>query len=375
MSANAISGRTTRRGAILVLLALMLPITLILAAFAINLAYMELNRTELQIATDAAARAGGRDLLVLNSQGLAMARAKALAKQNPVGGKPLTLKNSDCVFGVATRTSIAQRYTFTPGGTAFNALQVTGHRDAASADGSLKLLFPGFLNISKVNTSQMAQSTEGDIDIALVVDRSGSMAWATNETTTPPLGPPAAAPPGWAFGQPVPNPSRWVDLVAGVQVFVNELQNSACREYLALCSYNDSTSIDSLLSSSYAGVVPALNAYSAAYQMGTTATGDGIICGVNALAGGSARPWAAKVLLVMTDGLTNCGTDPLAAAQMAADQNIMIFTVTFSDEADQSTMAQVASIGAGKHYHANNGNDLKQVFIDISKQLPTLLMR
>ena len=47
---------------LVILIAIMLPVLIVLAAFVINLAQLELNRTEMYIAADAAARAGGRTL-------------------------------------------------------------------------------------------------------------------------------------------------------------------------------------------------------------------------------------------------------------------------------------------------------------------------
>ena len=53
---------TARRGAVIVLMVLLLPVALLMSAIAINLAYIELARTEMIIATDAATRAGGREI-------------------------------------------------------------------------------------------------------------------------------------------------------------------------------------------------------------------------------------------------------------------------------------------------------------------------
>ena len=53
--------RSSRRAAMMVLIAVCLPLCLIMAAFAINVAWMQLVRTELRTATDAAARAAGRN--------------------------------------------------------------------------------------------------------------------------------------------------------------------------------------------------------------------------------------------------------------------------------------------------------------------------
>ena len=50
----------SRRGSVMALMAFLLPVLALLAAFCINSAQMQLNRTELIVATDASARAGGR---------------------------------------------------------------------------------------------------------------------------------------------------------------------------------------------------------------------------------------------------------------------------------------------------------------------------
>ena len=46
----------------LVLIAVCLPLCIIMAAFAVDVAWMQLVRTELRTATDAAARAGAKEL-------------------------------------------------------------------------------------------------------------------------------------------------------------------------------------------------------------------------------------------------------------------------------------------------------------------------
>ena len=58
---------------------------------------------------------------------------------------------------------------------------------------------------------------------------------------------------------------------------------------------------------------------------------------------------------------------------MAAGEGILIFTVTFSNEAEQWRMKDVASKGKGMHFHATDVNELKLVFAAIAKCLPTLI--
>lgn len=45
-----------RTGSVLVLMAVLLPVALAIAAFCVNIVYMELSRTQLQVTTDVATR-------------------------------------------------------------------------------------------------------------------------------------------------------------------------------------------------------------------------------------------------------------------------------------------------------------------------------
>src|ERR1700754_5058802 len=106
-----------RRGAMLVLIAVCLPLCIIMAAFAIDVAWMQLVRTELRTSTDAAARAGAKQLSLSQSIATARQTAKDTAKKNLVAGSPLLLADADIVFGKGTQLNDASRFTFTPSGT------------------------------------------------------------------------------------------------------------------------------------------------------------------------------------------------------------------------------------------------------------------
>ena len=75
----------------------------------------------------------------------------------------------------------------------------------------------------------------------------------------------------------------------------------------------------------------------------------------------------------MTDGIQNTGPDYVYAAQQAVSDNVMVYTITFSDEADQSAMQSVANEAAGKHFHATSGIELTHVFEEIAREFPTLV--
>ncbi len=367
---NRRSKSAARRGAILVLMVLLLPVAVLMSAIAINLAYIELSRTEIIIATDAAARAGGRDLITLDDVKIARKRAKQLAALNSVAGDALVLSDSDIEFGSSIRQP-GGRYDFTINKNNPNAVRVMAHRDGSNNDGPISLLMPSVLGTSSVSTAQEAISTQMEVDLGLVLDRSGSMAYAANEVNGL-LPVPAAAPSGWNWGDPAPPGSRWLDLVAAVNVFTSELTSSPGNELLSLSSYSDTAITNVSLTSNYASIMSAMGMI----PLGYTNIGGGIAEGAAALMSSPGqRTGAAKVLVVLTDGIHNTGLDPLISAQAAADAGIMIFAVTFSDEAEQSRMQQVAAIGNGRHYHASTAAELKTVFRDIAASLPTLLTK
>src|SRR5215471_19934173 len=97
------SSHNRRQGAMLVLIAVCLPLCIIMAGFAINVAWMQLVRTELRTATDSAARAGAKELSLSQSIDTARARAKDAASRNKVAGAPLKLADSDIEFGISSQ--------------------------------------------------------------------------------------------------------------------------------------------------------------------------------------------------------------------------------------------------------------------------------
>ena len=362
-----------RRGAAIVLFAIFLPVALIMVAFAINLAYMELVRTELRISTDAAARAGGRNLAISGDTAVAAAVARDAAARNLVAGQPLQLTDTQLEFGNGMRANATSRYSFVAGGQHPNSLRVTGSRENTSLDGSVTLLMPFILGRQTFEPEQQAVSMQTEVDIALVLDRSGSMAYDASDNSFT-SSPPSSAPPGWVYCDPAPPNSRWRDAVAATQVFLNELDNSATEELVSLSTYNNAAVINQELTNNYGAIMSALTPYTNSFCQGSTNVGGGIVRGTRTLTNTTTnRAWASKVLVVMTDGIHNTGLNPVTAAQTAHAAGVMVFSITFSAEANQATMQQVATTGAGKHYHAATGSDLVAVFQEIARSLPTLL--
>lgn len=364
--------RRNRTGATMVLVAFMLPVVFFISAFAINIAYTQLIRTELQIATDVSGRAAGRAYALTGNANDAYVAARDVAERNTVGGKPFAVQPSDLEFGFAERTALSERYSFDLGAES-NAVRLTSTSFANGA--GIQAFLPGLTPVAKIRSLKSAISTQVELDIALVIDRSGSMAYAANEVAAYPPAP-AAAPIDWDFGDPIPPNARWLDTIAAVQVFLDEMSQTPQIERVALATYNDQANIDVLPSVNYGEIIAALNQYSMAFNSGGTNIGGGIHQGLNAVGHlGTTRPWATKVVIVMTDGIHNIGTNPKSAAHSAADQAVIVYSVTFSDEANQGLMKDVSEIGTGLHFHATSASQLEEAFRAIAKDLPTLLTR
>ncbi|MBC8078386.1 MAG: VWA domain-containing protein [Chloroflexales bacterium] len=113
-----------------------------------------------------------------------------------------------------------------------------------------------------------------------------------------------------------------------------------------------------------------------------------------------AGTYAPSVIVVLTDGVTTTGPEPLDAAQQAADRGVRVYTIGFGTEngsaggqfggqpngqqggndpfaggrfrrgIDEATLKEVAAMTGGDYYAAESADQLLEVF----QQLPTTLI-
>jgi hypothetical protein len=199
------------------------------------------------------------------------------------------------------------------------------------------------------------------------------MAYAANEVADPYVNP-AAAPPAWDYGDPVPPNSRWLDLIASIQGFTRHLKQSPQKEKVSLSTYSDVTSTEQVLTFDYATIDTGLHGISRVFTGGGTAIGTGLLEGLGALNDTSVnRQYAVKVMILLTDGIHNDGTGPESATNQLRDGGVTLFTITFSDEADRWRMKRLADGCGGKHFHATDADQLSNAFQEIAKRLPSLM--
>jgi uncharacterized protein YegL len=99
---------------------------------------------------------------------------------------------------------------------------------------------------------------------------------------------------------------------------------------------------------------------------GETATGNALQTAVDGLL---SAPPSQKFIILLSDGKTNIGSDPLVAAQTARDNNIQIFTIAFGLDANQQELAAIANLTGGKAYLATDGNALADLYSLIAQQI------
>lgn len=370
-----------RSGAMLVFVALLLVIFIIMAVFCIDVAYMQLARTELRAATDAAARAGGEALSRKQDPNAAVQSAIRAARRNTVASEPLTLTKADIQLGRSV-ASDSGRWLFRPNAEPFNSIQVRAEKSKKTAAGPVKLLLGKIVGVESVELIQVATASQVDRDVCLVMDRSGSMAWdlSSREWSYPPDIPPY---PAAYCTPPHPSLSRWAAAANAVSIFLDELNETITDEHVALVSYSSPyescdrsyqvSQVDKDLTSKYQRVNRAMNRIARNPICGGTSISAGIDEGRRVLTGSRARPLAEKTMIVLTDGQHNYGRSPVLAAQDAAAESITVYTITFSAQADQRQMQQVAVAASGEHYHAPTSEALREVFRTIARTLPVVL--
>ncbi len=385
---TSLSRARSRRGSILLLAGAAFFTLVALAGLSINVAYMELVRTEQRLATDSAAKAA---LVVLGqSQSPAQARqaAKTIAALHRVAGRPVILDDSDIEIG-ASSGNVNGTYSFTQtasnSSVVTNSVRVNSNLSKMAGGGIPTILLPQMMGMTTFTSQQSAVSTRIDMDVCLVVDRSGSMAWSLGST-------PFAYPGNLAGLSPIQNYfklphatlSRWAALRSAVNVFSTVLNEAPIKSRVALASYSSNftfgiwtsvvASVDQKLTTDYTTLVQKLNNLATQPLIGNTNIAAGLREGVNALTDPSlTKITTCKSIVLLTDGILTQGDDPVALAAIARGMNIRIHTIAFSAQADVALMQQVAQAGGGQCYVAPDAASLEAVFRTIATTLPNML--
>ncbi|MDX1948133.1 MAG: VWA domain-containing protein [Pirellulaceae bacterium] len=379
-----------RRGAIIVMVAVFLVILIAMAAFSIDLAYIQLAQTQLKAACDGAAKAGTSALVQGKTDAQAIQAAIDMAALNSVNGKAMALKSSDITLG-QSQLQADGTWKFVPGAKPSQAMQVIGSLNGGNSNGSVGLFFAPLIGTSSVTLSNTSEASAFAVEVCLALDRSHSMCFDQTGTTWS-YPPPILL--DWVQGiktDPVAG-SRWESLDTAINSFCGILKTSnypprvavvtwaseigkSTTEYSLTGQTSPAVVTDLGLSTDMNAVYAAINSRSKNVMLGGTNMSVGIDQARTVLNGANVKPYAKKVMILMTDGQWNQGRDPLLAAADAAAEKITIHCICFLQNADQTTTKQIAAMTGGKFYYASNAAALDAAFKDLAYSLPVVLTK
>jgi len=152
-----------QRGAIAIIVAILLPVMLGFIALAVDISRELVVRNQLQNAADAAALAGAGKLQWTNTSTTwadASSKASAAIGLNSADGQTLSTGTvSVGYWNVTGSPSGMQSTTITPGSNDFPAVKVTVSRTAGSNGGPIQTYFAGLIGTSAIDVSATAVAT------------------------------------------------------------------------------------------------------------------------------------------------------------------------------------------------------------------------
>lgn len=130
----------------------------------------------------------------------------------------------------------------------------------------------------------------------------------------------------------------------------------------AVIFFDDSVIRGNPLSSDYAQIRADID--SILVPEGWTAIGTAIYACWNDLAA-DGDPTHLWVCILLSDGMSNSGPDPVTEAQNAAANNVIIYTIGLGSDADHVTLQSIASVTGGEYFYAENPEDLVGIYQEI----------
>lgn len=394
----------------MILIAAMMIVFCLLAAISIDYAYVQLVRTEMRSATDAAAKAGAEALARMEDIDEARAAAVRYAALNTVGGKPLKIRSSDVLIGRVDQDANG-RWQFSKGKTPTNAVQVLARTGQGAATAAIPLFLPGVHKQRTISPKETATAGQQVVEVVLCLDRSGSMCFDMSglDYSYPSNNPLLMSNSAWNavknyfpssqqtfyrnyISPPHPSNSRWAVLDGAIDLFLTEAGKNIQPPRTALVTWaSDNTmpcppytkfqvvttdvvlpNADASFSANRALIDAAITKLGKNPMLGATNLSAGLDRAVSVLTGPGSSKLAGKVVILFTDGQWNEGRSPIQAAQDAKAAGITVHCVVMLT-ADQPDIRQVAAITGGKYYLTSNQAELSSAFRELARSLPVVL--
>jgi uncharacterized protein YegL len=147
--------------------------------------------------------------------------------------------------------------------------------------------------------------------------------------------------------------------------FVDKLLNNNQNNFrVGLVSFSDQPHVLSNLTNDASSLK---NEISQLGADGGTAMGDAISESTGLLQ--NAESENSKIILLLTDGQSNEGSDPSSQAKISEQNKITIFTVGYGADADSVTLSYISGMTGGKYFAASSQNDLINSFNSVANMI------
>ncbi|MCC7352522.1 MAG: VWA domain-containing protein [Anaerolineae bacterium] len=246
-------------------------------------------------------------------------------------------------------------------------------------------IFAGVVGFNTISAAGTAGGGFSPLDIMLVFDRSGSM---DDDSCSIPCGASESSCIACGGVWTLP-PQPITDAKDAAKAFVD--MNNPNLTHMGLASYADNATLNQQLTSNFPAVKSALDVLTA---NGCTNAPGGIATGKNELISPRGRANALRIIVFLTDGLPNkvpnegidCCSSPTgtcAAAQsstrnqadIAAQNNIVIYAIGLGDNADMGLMQDIADITNGEAFYAPTAGDLLAIYQTIFDRIRLRLIQ
>ncbi len=374
-----------RRGAMLVLVCVVLVLLLAMTMFTVDVAFMQLTRSELRAVTDASAKAGAEALRRTGDPVAAKNAAISIAGKNTVGGHNVILTPDEIELGRSVRRNNG-RWEFVANQTPYTSVRVNAAMGGTSSNPPVRLFFAGIFGDGTFEPQRSATAAHSTVELCLCLDRSHSMCFDLSGIE-------------WVYpanlsglialrSAPHSTGSRWAALEGAVDLFLDSVSGQPVRPRVALVTWGSEISLNShqgrLTGKSFREVTPEVGLtrdYGPLRERIEELGSDTMLGATNMSAGidesivvlqNSEDLLASKIIVLMSDGQWNQGRDPVQAAADAANAGITIHTIGFLG-GEGSTLEVIAEITGGRYFPASSAGELRDAFAEIARTLPVIL--